>query len=101
MSPSIAVIIPNINSPILDRVLAAVESQGGTENLREILVIGRDDYGLISTSRHAHLLETNGPVFPGTARNIGIKTANAEVIYNVEVYDVPGICTDNGALILK
>lgn len=81
MSPSIAVIIPSLNSPIIDQVLAAVEEQEGIDLVDEFLVVGKDDYGYISTGQRAHLLDTKKPVLPGCARNMGIEATRAELLF--------------------
>ena len=66
VAPLKAVIIPSLNSPIIDQVLAALEEQEGIDQVDEILVVGKDDYGYISTGRRAHLLDTKIPVLPGS-----------------------------------
>jgi len=52
------IIIPNLNSPILDQVLDAVAAQEGIETVRDLLVVGRDEPGLSKSSQRTRLLDT-------------------------------------------
>ncbi len=80
MNVSIAIIIPSLNSPMIDRVLASVENQCGDDILAEILVVGKDDMKLIPPGSRARLIDTGQPVYPGAARNIGIEASNADLL---------------------
>ncbi len=76
----IAVIIPSLNSPIIDKVVAAIESQVNATQIDEIIVVGRDEGRLLDLAGRARLIDTVTPVPPGTARNIGIKESSAELL---------------------
>jgi GT2 family glycosyltransferase len=78
--PEVAIIIPSLNSPIIDQVLAAIESQAGIECVEQIVVVGKDEAGLIPANEHVQLIDTGQPVPPGTARNWGIEATQAELL---------------------
>lgn len=73
----ISIIIPNLNSPIVDRTIDSVLSQQ-TDLPFEILVIGMDKYGLIKTDPKVQFIQTQKPVGAAVARNIGIRKALGE-----------------------
>lgn len=89
MTRDVAVIIPSLNSPMIHEVVAAVAAQEGVECVREILVVGRDDAGLLQPrplpgGGVVRVLDTGRPVSAAVARNIGlaaITVANALVIF--------------------
>ncbi|NIR63908.1 MAG: hypothetical protein GWO10_09095, partial [candidate division Zixibacteria bacterium] len=69
--------------------------------LTVLTTTGSDDDGVWQVIDTLVLeLYVDNPCTLGNTNNC-IKASNAEVIYNVEVYDVTGICSDNGTLILK
>ncbi len=92
--PSASVIIPNLDSPLVDRAVDAVLAQRGARPL-EILVVGRDRPGRLAPYRESgnaknrdggpatipiRLIETDGPRLPGAARNLGAAEAAGEVL---------------------
>ena len=76
----VSVIIPSLNSPILDDVLAAISSQAGAEDVAEILVVGKDEAGLLVPNVRARLIDTGQPVNPAVARNRGIRESSAPLL---------------------
>ena len=46
----ISIIIPSLNSPILDRVIDAILGQETAATIAEILVVGKDEPGLLQSS---------------------------------------------------
>lgn len=70
------VIIPNLDSPLVDRAVAAVFAQIGPPP-EEVLVVGRDGPGRLAGERRVRLIDTGGPRLPGAARNIGMRAAGA------------------------
>jgi GT2 family glycosyltransferase len=80
MSKSIAVIIPSLNSPIIDQVIAAVLAQGGVANRPEIIVVGRDESGLIPSQSGVRFVDTGEPVWASVARNRGTAVTNADLL---------------------
>lgn len=76
----IAIIIPSLNSPLIDRVLAAIWEQPDAAQIAEVWVVGRDAPGLLPPHPRVRLLDTGQPVPPGTARNLGIAAAQADLL---------------------
>lgn len=77
---SISLIIPSLNSPIIDRVIEAVRRQDGYQQVHEIIVIGKDEAGLIPRLERVRLLDTGCPVLPGAARNLGIEATDTPLL---------------------
>ncbi len=73
-----SVIIPNLNSPLIDVVLKALQMQ--TILPREILVVGRDDARLVHENKVVQMITTAKPVSPAVARNIGAQSAQGDVL---------------------
>jgi GT2 family glycosyltransferase len=76
----ISVIIPTLNSPILDEVLRAVLQQEDLKEHDEIIVVGKDEPGLLQPSGHVRFIDTGGPVIASIARNIGIEAATGDLL---------------------
>lgn len=85
----VAVIIPSLNSPILDSVLAAVAAQAGAADVAEILVVGKDDAGLIPAGSAARLVDTGRPVNSAVARNMGIHASTAPLLLFLDSDCIP------------
>jgi glycosyltransferase involved in cell wall biosynthesis len=76
----VSVIIPNLHSPIVDQTIASVLAQE-TDQPFEVIVVGMDKWGLVSPyTDSVKFIETNEPVPPGAARNLGAAAASGEVI---------------------
>jgi len=75
-----SIIIPSLNSPIIDHVVEAVAVQEGFGPQDEIIVIGKDDKGLLAAENRLLLLDTGRPVDASTARNIGIEKAQGDLL---------------------
>lgn len=84
-----AVIIPSLNSPIVDRVVAAVLDQTGATTLNGIYVVGRDEANLLPRHEQVHLVDTGQPVPPGEARNCGLAATNAELLIFLDADCLP------------
>lgn len=84
-----SVIIPSLNSPLLDQVVAAVLSQAGAEELAEILVVGKDEPGLLSAGTSARLIDTGQPVNSAIARNWGIRETSAPLLLFLDSDCIP------------
>ena len=81
---SVDIIIPSLNSPRIDRVLAAIENQEGIEQVGQIIVVGKDDPGLIPAASGAHLLDSGVPVRASIARNMGIAASEADLFIFID-----------------
>lgn len=79
---SVSIIIPSLNSPIIDQVIASVLSQAGQEMVCEIWVIGRDEAGLLAQiqSDKVRFVDTGQPILSAKARNQGISLASGELL---------------------
>ena len=73
----ISIIIPNLNSPIIDQTLSSILSQESPYPY-EIIVVGKDQYGLVQQFPEVRLVDTGQPVGASTARNIGIGHAQGD-----------------------
>ncbi len=87
---NLAVIIPNLHSPVVDEVIAAVLAQA-TPSL-EVWVVGQDRHGKIPVHPQVHTLVTPEPVYPGVARNLGAASApQAEALIFLDADCVPQV----------
>jgi len=87
--PKAIIIIPNLNSPLIAQVLTAVFNQEEIEQVSEILVIGRDESGLIKNLPKVRFIETEEPVAPGVARNLGIQSTDARLLIFLDSDCIP------------
>lgn len=75
-----SIIIPSLNSPIIDSVVDAVAVQEGYGEQDEIIVVGKDDRGLLDGGTAAQLIDTGQPVDASRARNLGIEAAQGDLL---------------------
>jgi GT2 family glycosyltransferase len=80
MSVSIAIIIPSLNSPLIDQVLAAILAQEQAENICDIIVVGKDEAGLIPATKGIRFIDTGWPIRAAAARNKGIMATTADLL---------------------
>lgn len=77
--------IPNLHSPRIGEVLDALRKQSGVDGDFEILVVGRDRYGLVkqhsAEDNRVRFLESERDLNPAEARNCGIKAARGKLIF--------------------
>jgi len=73
----VSVIIPNLNSPIVDKTIESILEQD-TEIKYEIIIVGNDRYELVKNYSQVIFHQTNTPVNAAKARNIGIKQGKGE-----------------------
>jgi len=76
----ISIVIPNLNSPIIDKTIEAIKNQTYDMSKVEIIVIGQDKYGLIKECDNVKFIYTQQEANPAKARNIGCEYAKGEVI---------------------
>ncbi len=79
----VAIIIPNLHSPVIDEVIAAVLAQEASASV-EVWVVGQDRYDKIPVLPQVQSVITPEPVYPGAARNIGAACAVDSVIEHAE-----------------
>ncbi|NJL33417.1 MAG: glycosyltransferase [Chloroflexaceae bacterium] len=82
-----SIIIPNLHSPVLGNVLAALRRQ--TVPPLEVLVIGQDRYGVAAAAPDIRFIETPHPTPPALARNIGVVYARGVVCCFLDADCVP------------
>jgi GT2 family glycosyltransferase len=79
---SVSVVIPSLNSLMIDQVLAALRTQNTPPD--EILVVGLDRAGLVKEDAQVRLISTGRPVSPAQARNLGARSAHGDVICYID-----------------
>jgi GT2 family glycosyltransferase len=79
--PKISVIIPSLNSQIIDQTLASLRRQTLGLNDVEILVVGRDELGRVQADDVVQLIDTQEPVSPACARNLGLRAASGQYLF--------------------
>ncbi|MEM2370654.1 MAG: glycosyltransferase [Candidatus Bathyarchaeia archaeon] len=90
MGLSVSIIIPNLNSPIIDRVLAAIRAQEFDLPYEvEILVVGLDEPRLVRTDKLTRLISTQVPVPPAVARNLGVREAKGNILCFLDADCIP------------
>lgn len=88
-SEQVSIIIPSLNSPIIDRVIIAIEEQDGADQISEIVVVGKDEARLIPENGRVKLIDTGIPVPAGTARNLGIEATTAVLLIFLDSDCIP------------
>jgi Glycosyltransferase like family 2 len=73
---ALSIIIPNLHSPVLDKVLDALMAQVHAWPAPvSVWVVGQDKYGMAKAMPGVTFLETPSPVSPARARNMGAAAA--------------------------
>lgn len=85
----VSIIIPSLNSPIIDRVITAIFQQSHADSINEVIVVGRDEANLIPSNNRVQLIDTQVPVSPAKARNIGIKVCKGDLLIFLDSDCVP------------
>lgn len=77
----ISVVIPNLNSPVINQTIESLLNQN-TSVPYEIIIVGKDCHGIINKYEDSNLkfIETERPVAPGIARNLGVDSAKGDYI---------------------
>lgn len=76
----VTIIIPSLNSPIIDQVITKLRQQSAWSEVSQVLIVGRDEPGLIPQDSTVKLIDTGQPVSAPTARNIGIREAKSDLL---------------------
>lgn len=84
-----AVIIPSLNSPIIEQIITAVLQQQGVIDLPEIIIVGKDDSGNIPPDAPITFIDTNTPVLAAVARNRGATATDAELLLFLDSDCIP------------
>ncbi len=90
----VSVVIPSLNAPLIDVVVAAVERQDESERLREVLVVGRDEPRLLRERAlpgggRVRLLDTRVPASEPRARNLGLAAVESGLLIFLDSDCVP------------
>jgi GT2 family glycosyltransferase len=88
-TPTISIVIPNLDSPTIGRVLNAVRSQAGELSPYEVVVVGRDGPGQVKPGGAVRLLSSEQPLPPAQARNRGIAASTGEILVFLDADCVP------------
>ncbi len=72
-----SIIIPNLHSPHLGDVIAALRRQ--TVHPLEVIVVGQDRYGLAHDDGWVRVVTTPQPAPPAVSRNVGLAYARGDV----------------------
>ncbi len=75
---STSVVIPSLNSPIIERVVACLQQQHHPPD--EIIIVGRDDPRHLEGCQGITFLDTGQPVSPARARNLGAAAAIGDLL---------------------
>jgi GT2 family glycosyltransferase len=78
--PLISIVIPNLNSPMIDQTLSSLRNQAHDMSLVEIIVVGMDEPGLVAAGELIRHIETPRPLSPAKARNLGIRESRGGII---------------------
>jgi GT2 family glycosyltransferase len=89
MTLRISVIIPNLNSPVIDQTLESLRHQDFDLSHVEVLVIGLDEPRKVQPDELVRLISTSVPVAPAVARNIGIRQARGDLLCFMDADCVP------------
>lgn len=78
----VSIIIPSLNSPILDTVLDRIIKQNQYSEIGEILIVGKDDLNLLArvNAPIVRLIDTGSRVNAAKARNLGIQQAKYDLL---------------------
>ncbi len=89
VEPSVSIVIPNLNSPIVDRTIEAIRQQSRGLADVEVLIVGLDSPGLIDAEPPIAFISTGQPAPPAVARNIGIEKARGETVVFTDADCIP------------
>ncbi len=83
----VSLIIPSLNAATLRRVLQAVQNQ--TRSPDEIIIVGRDEAGVLSGFPEVDFFDTGVAVCAARARNIGMRKASGDVFLFLDADCLP------------
>lgn len=79
-----SIVIPSLNSPLIDQVMEKILDQDGFGADGELIIVGRDDNGPIRGQSQVRFIDTGHPVTATVARNIGIDAAEGELLIFID-----------------
>jgi GT2 family glycosyltransferase len=81
---NISVIIPCLDSPFVGRTLEALREQDAPGEGVEVVVVGRDEGGLVPRDGTVRFVETRERLNPAAARNLGVAEARGDRLLFVD-----------------
>lgn len=75
-----SIIIPTLNAPGIQRTLASLQEQRSRTAWHEIIAVGRDEPGLIAPFPGLVWRDTERPMAPAAARNLGVGLATGDLL---------------------
>lgn len=87
--PLVSVVIPNLNSPLIGATLDALHHQTLPPSALEVIVVGRDDPGLVHEDALVRKIELPGRPSAAANRNRGMQEARGEFICFTDADCVP------------
>ena len=86
----VSVVIPNLNSPLIADVLAALRTQVAVSRwITEIIIVGKDAPGLVHADDVVRFVDTGRPVPPAVARNVGVGQSCGDVVCLLDADCIP------------
>ncbi|HYL04938.1 MAG TPA: glycosyltransferase [Thermoanaerobaculia bacterium] len=79
-APRISIVVPDLDSPLIDRTLAALREQGAPGPGVEVLVVGSDAPGLVPRDGAVRFVAAAERLNPAAARNRGVAAALGELL---------------------
>lgn len=79
-----SIVIPILDSPIIDRTLSSLHKQSYDLSQVEAIVVGQDGYGLVREDSLVRFERSPEPLAPAAARNRGMKQASGDVIVFID-----------------
>jgi GT2 family glycosyltransferase len=89
VSVRISVLIPNLHCPRIGETVAAVLAQEGELQTFEVIVVGRDRYGVIPEDPRVRFIETERDFTPSEARNRAIAESTGALLLFLDADCVP------------
>lgn len=83
-APRLSIVIPNLDSPLVGRTLAALREQGAPGAAVEVLVVGGDAPGQVPRDGSVRFLESSAGLNPAAARNRGVAAARGDRLLFVD-----------------
>ncbi len=76
----LSVIIPNLNTPVIDKTINSLIAQSLNPDCFEIIVVGKDDFNVMTPNSRIQFDVTERPYSPAEARNRGVRQASGDFI---------------------